>query len=163
MSGFAPGFIFDAVAALSARRFLQSNITLAQMSAFYSSMLEGHYTVDTIAGELEVCAESFLRTLSEVGAENADEVLKSFECIRLTTTDNTTPRKFKSMFSSALDPKNDKEYSPEDTGKRFKAFLFLARSKPTYLVKSDWSWSKIQDGAWLSGFDEKEIDPFSFL
>lgn len=158
-----PGFVFDAVAAVTARRFLTSNITLAQMSAFYSSLIEEQYSGDTISGEIELCAESFLRTLSEVGAENADEILKSFEYIRLTTTDNVTPRKLRSLFSSALDAKNNKEYNPEDTGKRFKAFLFLLRSKPTYLVNPDWDWSKLQDGEWLSGLDTKEIDPFSFL
>jgi hypothetical protein len=163
LSNFAPGFIFDAVASLTARRFLSSNITLAQMSAFYSSVLEEHYPGNTIAGEIELCAEAFLRTLSEVGAENSDEILKSFEFIRLTTTDNTAPRKLKSMFSSALDGKNIKEFSPEDTRKRFKAFLFLLRSKPVYMVKADWDWSKLQDGDWLSGLDAKEIDPFSFL
>ena len=119
MSNFAPGFIFDAVATLTARRFLSSNITLAQMSAFYSNVLEEYYPGDNVASEIEQCAEALLRTLSEVGVENADEILKSFEFIRLTTTDNTTPRKLKSMFSSALDGKNIKEFSPEDTGKRF--------------------------------------------
>lgn len=133
------------------------------MSAFYSNVLEEYYPGDNVASEIEQCAEALLRTLSEVGVENADEILKSFEFIRLTTTDNTTPRKLKSMFSSALDGKNIKEYSPEDTGKRFKAFLFLLRSKPVYMVKADWNWSKLQDGDWLSGLDAKEIDPFSFL
>jgi len=133
------------------------------MSVFYSNVLEEHYPGDNVASEIEQCAEALLRTLSEVGVENADEILKSFEFIRLTTTDNTTPRKLKSMFSSALDGKNIKEFSPEETGKRFKAFLFLLRSKPVYMVKADWNWSKLQDGDWLSGLDAKEIDPFSFL
>ena len=133
------------------------------MSAVYSNVLEEYYPGDNVASEIEQCAEALLRTLSEVGVENADEILKSFEFIRLTTTDNTTPRKLKSMFSSALDGKNIKEFSPEDTGKRFKAFLFLLRSKPVDMVKADWNWSKLQDGDWLSGLDAKEIDPFSFL
>ena len=158
-----PNFVFDCVAALVARRFLLSNITLTQMASFYAEVLSEHYQVEDIASELENCAEDFLRTLNEIGAENADEILKSFERIRITTTDNTSPRKLKSMFSSALDGLPQKEHSVETTLKRFKAFIFLVRSKPSYYAPSDWNWSKVNDANWLGDIEDAEIDPFSFL
>jgi hypothetical protein len=151
------------VAALVARRFLSSNITLAQMAVIYAEILGEHYEVEDIASELESCAEDFLRTLNEIGAENADEILKSFERIRITTTDNTSPRKLKSMFSSALDGLPQKEHSTETTIKRFKAFIFLVRSKPSYYAPGDWNWSKVTDSNWLGDIEDVEIDPFSFL
>ena len=158
-----PNFVFDCVAALVARRFLSSNIALAQMAAIYAEILGEHYEVEDIASELESCAEDFLRTLNEIGAENADEILKSFERIRITTTDNTSPRKLKSMFSSALDGLPQKEHSTETTIKRFKAFIFLVRSKPSYYAPGDWKWSKVNDANWLGDVENAEIDPFSFL
>lgn len=158
-----PNFVFDCVAALVARRFLSSNITLAQMAVIYAEILGEHYEVEDIASELESCAEDFLRTLNEIGAENADEILKSFERIRITTTDNTSPRKLKSMFSSALDGLPQKEHSVETTIKRFKAFIFLVRSKPSYYAPGDWNWSKVNDANWLGDIEDAEIDPFSFL
>lgn len=158
-----PSFVFDCVAALVARRFLLSNITLSQMASFYADVLGEHYAAVDIAAELESCAEDFLRTLNEIGAENADEILKSFERIRMTTTDNTSPRKMKSMFSSALDGQPQKEHSVETTMKRFKAFIFLVRSKPSYYAPSDWNWSKVTDANWLGNLEDTEIDPFSFL
>ena len=103
MAKHIPNFVFDCVAALVARKFLLSNITLTQMASFYAEVLSEHYQVEDIASELENCAEDFLRTLNEIGAENADEILKLFERIRITTTDNTSPRKLKNIFSSALD------------------------------------------------------------
>lgn len=158
-----PSFVFDCVAALVARRFLLSNITLSQMASYYADVLGEHYAAVDIAAELESCAEDFLRTLNEIGAENADEILKSFERIRMTTTDNTSPRKMKSMFSSALDGQPQKEHSVETTMKRFKAFIFLVRSKPSYYAPSDWNWSKVTDANWLGNLEDAEIDPFSFL
>ena len=158
-----PNFVFDCVAALVARRFLLSNITLTQMASFYAEVLGEHYQVEDIASELESCAEDFLRTLNEIGAENSDEILKSFERIRITTTDNTSPRKLKSMFSSALDGLPQKEHSVESTIKRFKAFIFLVRSKPSYYAPGDWNWSKVTDSNWLGDIEDVEIDPFSFL
>ena len=158
-----PNFVFDCVAALVARRFLLSNITLTQMASFYAEVLSEHYQVEDLASELENCAEDFLRTLNEIGAENADEILKSFERIRITTTDNTSPRKLKSMFSSALDGLPQKEHSVESTIKRFKAFIFLVRSKPSYYAPGDWNWSKVTDSNWLGDIEDVEIDPFSFL
>ena len=98
-----------------------------------------------------------------VGAENSDEILKSFERIRITTTDNTSPRKLKSMFSSALDGLPQKEHSVETTIKRFKAFIFLVRSKPSYYAPGDWNWLKVKDADWLGDVENAEIDPFSFL
>jgi len=158
-----PNFVFDSVAALVARRFLLSNITLSQMASIYGEVLGEHYAAEDLTAELENCAEDFLRTLNEIGAENADEILKSFERIRLTTTDNTTPRKLKNMFSSALDGQPEKEHSVETTIKRFKAFVFLVRSKPTYYAPSDWNWSKVNDANWLGDIEDTEIDPFSLL
>jgi hypothetical protein len=133
------------------------------MASFYADVLGEHYAAVDIAAELESCAEDFLRTLNEIGAENADEILKSFERIRMTTTDNTSPRKMKSMFSSALDGQPQKEHSVETTIKRFKAFIFLVRSKPSYYAPSDWNWSKVTDANWLGNLEDTEIDPFSFL
>ena len=158
-----PNFVFDSVAALVARRFLLSNITLTQMASFYAEILGEHYEVEEIASELERCAEDFLRTLNEIGAENSDEILKSFERIRITTIDNTSPRKLKSMFSSALDGLPQKEHSVETTIKRFKAFIFLVRSKPSYYAPGDWNWSKINDANWLGDIEDAEIDPFKLL
>lgn len=163
MTKHVPSFVFDCVAALVARRFLLSNITLSQMASYYADVLGEHYAAVDIAAELESCAEDFLRTLNEIGAENADEILKSFERIRMTTTDNTSPRKMKSMFSSALDGQPQKEHSVETTMKRFKAFIFLVRSKPSYYAPSDWNWSKVTDANWLGNLEDTEIDPFSFL
>ena len=158
-----PNFVFDSVAALVARRFLLSNITLTQMALFYAEILGEHYEVEDIASELESCAEDFLRTLNEIGAENSDEILKSFERIRITTTDNNSPRKLKSMFSSALDGLTQKEHSVETTIKRFKAFIFLVRSKPSYYAPGDWNWSKVNDANWLGDIEDAEIDPFNLL
>ena len=163
LSKHIPVFVFDCVVALVARRFLLSNVTLTQMAAFYTEVLGEHYTVENTSAEIESCAEDFLRTLNEIGAENADEILKSFEKIRLTTTDNTTPRRLKSMFSSALDGQPQKEYTVETTVKRFKAFIFLVRSKPSYYAPSGWDWSKVDDANWLKDIENIEIDPFSFL
>lgn len=133
------------------------------MASYYADVLGEHYAAVDIAAELESCAEDFLRTLNEIGAENADEILKSFERIRMTTTDNTSPRKMKSMFSSALDGQPQKEHSVETTMKRFKAFIFLVRSKPSYYAPSDWNWSKVTDANWLGNLEDTEIDPFGFL
>lgn len=163
MAKHVPDFVFESVAALVARKFLSSNITLRQMASFYAEILREHYEEEDLAADLESCAEDFLRTLNEIGAENADEILRSFEKIRITTTDNTAPRKLKSMFSSALDGQPQKEYSVETTIKRFKAFIFLVRSKPSYTAQSDWTWSKISDAAWLADIETLEADPFSFL
>lgn len=163
MAKHIPDFVFESVAALVARKFLSSNITLRQMASFHAEILREHYEEEDLAAELESCAEDFLRTLNEIGAENADEILRSFEKIRITTTDNTAPRKLKSMFSSALDGQPQKEYSVETTIKRFKAFIFLVRSKPLYTAPSDWTWSKISDAAWLADIETLEVDPFSFL
>lgn len=163
MAKHIPSFVFDSVAALVARRFLLSNITLTQMASFYTGILGEHYAAEDISAELESCAEDFLRTLNEIGAENADEILKSFERIRITTTDNTAPRKLKSMFSSALEGQPQKEHSVETTIKRFKAFIFLVRSKPSYYAPSDWNWAKVNDASWLGDIEDIEIDPFSFL
>ena len=163
MAKHIPEFIFDAVSALTARRFLSSSITLMQMSKFYSDILQLHYDVDALPSDIENCAEDFLRNLNEIGAENADEILKSFERIRLTTTDNSTPRKLKSMFSSALDAKSEKEHSAVATTKRFKAFIFLVRSKPDYYAPSEWKWSSIHDASWLAELEDAEIDPFNLI
>lgn len=163
MSKYVPDFVFDCVAALVARRFLMSNITLAQMASFYADILGEYYENEDLIIELEGCAEGFLRTLNEIGAENADEILLAFEKIRITTTDNNTPRKLKSMFSSALEGQTQKTHEVEATIKRFKAFIFLVRSKPDYYAPRDWSWAKVSDSDWLSNIEKIEIDPFSFL
>ena len=163
MTKYTPGFVFDSVASLVARRFLTSSITLAQMSAFYTTKLENYYDVGELSGDLENCAENFLRSLSEINIDNSDQILRSFEHLRLTTTDNHSPRKIKSMFSSSLDGTSSKEYIVDSTIKRFRAFIFLTRSKPEYIVKDGWTWKNVEGGEWLSSLDTENIDPFDFL
>lgn len=156
MSKYCPDWLFSAVAALVAQRYLHAPFELAVFARKYAAALSEHYA-DVPAEHLEQTASEFLRILAEVEADDADGALRSFACDRLTRLPTGENRRIKGLFSSALDGTRNCEYSPAATIKAFRPFYFMMRTKPALAAPASWTWKQVQDGDWINSLPEIEV------
>lgn len=159
MSRYCPDWLFSAVSALIAQRYLQSPFDLPVFANKYASILSERY-IPVPPEHLEQTASEFLRILAEVEADDADGALKAFAYDRLTRLPTGEARKIKGLFSSALDGTRACEYSVAATVKAFRPFYFMTRTKPGLMPPLSWNWQHIQDGDWIKELPNVEV---SFL
>lgn len=156
MTKYCPDWLFSAVAALVAQRFLQSPLDLAVFARKYAELLSEHY-IAVPPEHLEQTAEEFLRILSEVEADDADGALRSFAHDRLMRLPTGEVRRIKGLFRSALEGTRTCEYSVAATIKAFRPFYFMTRTKPDLIAPASWSWKHIPDGEWINALPEVEV------
>lgn len=161
MTKYCPDWLFSAVCALIAQRYLQSPYELAIFARKYASILSEHY-IDVPPEHLEQTAAEFLRILAEVEADDADGALRSFAFDRLTRLPTGEARRIKGLFSSALDGTRTLEYAPAATIKAFRPFYFMMRTKPALAAPLSWSWKQLQDGDWVCELAEVEVSFLDF-
>lgn len=151
-----PEWLFGAVSALVANRFISSSLPIAPFASKYARILSDKYAPipDTM---LAGAAEGFLRAVFEAGSEEADVILNSFAYNRLMILPNGETRKFKGLFSTALDGSKECEYSAEQAVKSFKPFVYMIRAKSTLAAPAGWRWEDIEDGDWLHGMEDIEV------
>ena len=156
MSRFCPEWLFGAVIALIGHRYISSSLPLSPFAIKYSQILSEKYA--PIAPEmLESAAEDYLRAIIEVQSEDADAILTSFAYNRLMILPNGEMRKFKGLFSNALDGTKECEYSAEQAVKTFKPFIYMLRTKPAMAAPAGWTWNNIEDGDWVRSLPELEV------
>lgn len=156
MSRFCPEWLFGAVTALIGHRFISSSLPLSPFAAKYAQILSEKYAA--VPPEmLENAAEEFLRAIIEVQSEDADTILNAFAYNRLLVLPNGEMRKFKGLFSNALDGSKECEYSAEQAVKTFKPFIYMLRAKPTLAAPAGWTWNSIDDGDWVRTLPDQEV------
>ncbi len=156
MSKFCPEWLFGAVTALIGHRFISSSLPLTPFAVKYAQVLSEKYA--PIPPEmLEGAAEDFLRAIIEAQSEDADVILNAFAYNRLLVLPNGELRKFKSLFSNALDGSKECEYSAEQAVKSFKPFIYMIRAKPALAAPAGWTWNNIEDGDWVRGLPDVEV------
>ena len=156
MSRYCPEWLFGAVSALVGNRFISSSLPIEPFAVKYSQILSEKYVPipDTM---LLSAAEGFLRAIIEANSEDADVILHSFAYNRLMILPSGESRKFKGLFSSALDGSKECEYSAEQAVKSFKPFVYMIRAKPALAAPAGWTWDDIEDGDWLRGIQDIEV------
>lgn len=156
MSKYCPDWLFSAVAALVAQRYLHSPFELSVFARKYSAVLSEHYEL-VPPDHLEQTAEEFLRILAEVEADDADGALRSFAHDRLTRMPTGEVRRIKGLFRSALDGTRNCEYSVSAAAKAFRPFYFMMRNKSELVAPPSWSWKHVPDGEWINNLPEIEV------
>jgi hypothetical protein len=157
-----PEWLFAAIAALVARRYLTSTLGIEAFAARYAERLGRQYAA--IPAEMIVAAaEAMLRHLSDAEAENADQVLHAYAHLRICTDGQGNPRKLRKLFGSELDGTKQPEYSSERTARDFKPFIYMLRLKPELAAPAGWGWDKIEDGDWLRTLPDLEVSLFDGL
>lgn len=159
MSRYCPDWLFSAVAALIAQRYLQSPFDLSVFANKYAALLSERY-IAVLPEQLEQTATEFLHILAEVEADDADGALKAFAYDRITRMPSGEPRRIKGLFTSALDGTRTCEYSVVATVKAFRPFYFMTRTKPALMAPPSWTWKNIPDGDWITELPGVEV---SFL
>lgn len=156
MNKYCPDWIFSAVIALIANRYLQDDLGLDAFANKYSELLAEHY-VQIPPDVIEEAAEGCLRVLIEAESEDAIEVLTAFSYSQISFETGLAPRKLKGLFSSALDGDKDPKFTAMQSVREFKAFLYMMRSKPELAAPVGWNWGLIEDGDWLTTLETVEV------
>lgn len=156
MPKFCPEWLFGAISALVGNRFIASNLPITPFASKYARILSEKYVA--IPEEMLMSsAEGFLRVIIEANAEDADLILNAYAHNKLMILPNGDTRKFKGLFSHALDGSKECEYSAEQAIKSFKPFVYMLRAKPTLAAPAGWRWDDIEDGDWLHGLPDIEV------
>jgi hypothetical protein len=151
-----PEWVFSAVVALVAQRYLLANLSLSAFATKYAQVLGERFApVEPV--EIESAAEGCLRVLVEANADDALGPLNSFAHQKIAIDAAGAPRKIRRLFGSELDGSKTQEYSAERTVKEFKPFLYMLRAKPEFAAPAGWNWTKIEDGDWLCKLPEVEV------
>lgn len=156
MPKFCPDWLFGAVSALVGNRFISSNLPISPFASKYAKILSERYN-PIPEDMLMSSAEGFLRVIIEANAEDADVILNAFSYNRLMILPNGEPRKYKGLFSHALDGTKDCEYSAEQAVKSFKPFVYMLRTKPALAAPAGWRWDDIEAGDWLHDLPDVEV------
>ena len=137
-----PVWVFDVVACVVAREFLQSPLSLDSVSSKFQKGMAANY--NSIAPvHLVTAAEQVLITLSEANAgEAAITILEGFCYFRLNYEMNKVPRKISGIFVKALKGDKEPRYTADDARKRFKAYLFAMRNGGMPVPPQEWSLEK---------------------
>jgi hypothetical protein len=151
-----PEWVFSAVVALVAQRYLLGNLPLGAFARKFAQILAERYA-PVEPDEIEAAAEGCLRVLVEANADDALGPLNAFAHHKITTDAVGAPRKIRRLFGSELDGTKTQEYSVERTVKEFKPFLYMLRVKPEFAAPAGWGWTKIEDGDWLCKLPETEV------
>lgn len=106
---------------------------------------------------LEAVAEGFLRVIVEAQSEDADEILTAYCYRSLELLPSGERRKYKSIFSNALDGSKEQEYSVEQAIKKFKPFVYMLRTKASLSAPVGWQLDKIPDGEWVTTLEDVEV------
>ena len=137
-SRFCPPWLFNFVCARVAYEFIISDLPIKSYAKKYSIGLSEHYG-EIKHEEIESAAESLLRFLVEINAENSDELLNAFVYYSLKYRSDGAKRKIKGLFGSAFDALKEREFSEKECLKVFKAYVFGLRSGVTYKPAAGWS------------------------
>lgn len=159
MSLFCPSWVYSAICALTAQRYLGESLGLEAFASKYASVLADRYSDINYEMVLDT-SESYLRHLMDAGVEDASEILESYAFHRIAFDKNGTPRKIKGFFSSSLDGLKTQEVSAEAAAKEFKPFIYMYRTKPELAMPAGWTWGAIEDGDWLKEMPDLDV---SFL
>ena len=137
-----PDWIFDVVACVAAREFLQSPLSLDSVSGkFQKGMAANYDSIEPV--HLVTAAEQVLITLNEANAgEAAITILEGFCYFRLSYEMSKVPRKISGIFANALKGDKEPRYTADDTRKRFKAYLFAMRNGGMPMPPQEWSLEK---------------------
>lgn len=159
---YCPDWLFSAIAALIAQRFLSSALGLDAYARRYAEVLAKYYA-EIPPEMLEYAAEGYLRHLSEAEADNAYDILDAFAFQRVCTDGQGNKRRMRRMFGSELEGKKVIEYGAEKAIKDFKPFIYMLRLKPELAPPAGWNWALIEDGEWLTTLPDLEVSLFDGL
>jgi hypothetical protein len=136
---YTPDWIFDISIVRTASEFLSLTQPMDSLAKKYSTGLSEIYSEVYFEQILEP-AEEILRFLSEVKAQHmAVELLKDFSYFRMYYVNPKRRRKLKPLFGTLEGAEKKKNYSPEQTVKSFKAFVFALRSKTVPEAPIGWT------------------------
>ena len=160
---YCPDWIFDIVSAEVAAIYLKNDVALPLGAQKYASDLSSEYE-EFSADEVTIASEDMIRTLGELEAgEAAVMLLEGFAYFRLFYSFQGVKRKLNPMFGSVSSSVKEKEYSPQSTVKRFKAYLFAYRSEKAVLAPSGWSLATQTELDTLANIAAKSTNPLDFL
>lgn len=152
-----PMWVYSAVCALVAQRFLAENISLEAFSTKYAEVLAERYKDINQEMVLDT-AETYLRHLMEAEVEDASEILESFSYNRIKFDQAGAPRRIKGFFSSSLEGVKTPEVNSQASAKEFKPFIYMFRTKPDLAKPAGWTWDQIEDGEWLKELPDMDVD-----
>ena len=160
---YCPDWIFDIVSAEVAAIYLKNDVALPLGAQKYASDLSSEYE-EFSADEVTIASEDMIRTLGELEAgEAAVMLLEGFAYFRLFYSFQGVKRKLNPMFGNIASSVKEKEYSPQSTVKRFKAYLFAYRSEKAVLAPSGWSLATQTELDILANIAKKSTNPLDFL
>ena len=136
-ANYCPRWLFNLSVAMTAYEFIISDMPIKAYAKKYVNGLNEHYG-EIKSEEIESTAESILRFLVEINAENSDELLNAFSYYTLKYHSSGSKRKIKGIFSSAFDSEKAINFSEADCLKTFRAFVFGLRSGVTYKPAAGW-------------------------
>lgn len=160
---YCPDWIFDIVCAEVATLYLKHDVALTLGAGKYTSSLSKEY--EALSGdEFAMASEDMIRLLGELQAgDSAVMLLEGFSYFRLTYSFQGVKRNLKPMFGSASAGTKEKEYSPQSSFKRFKAYLFSYRSEKAILAPTGWSLATQADIQILAEIASQSSNPLDFL
>ena len=158
MSNFCPEWVFAVCCARTAYDFLSGNNSLNIIAKKFSNELCSRYN-EVKYEEISDVAEKNLQFLSDVNAgEEAINFLNDYIYFRISFNSNGSPRKIKSMFSSAFDDEKEKDYNSEKTNKIFKATIYSLRNGVATSAPPGWVIGDVEDIDWLGEIFEQSPD-----
>ncbi len=164
MARFCPEWIYSISCSQTAIEFLSGETLLDSCAKKYSAGLSDHFEI-ILPEIISETAHDLLIFLAEIEAgDSAVHLLNTYNFNRLKFESTKKPRKIKGLFGSALDPIKQKEYSPNNCLKVFKATVFGMRSKVNPEPPSGWTIQEEKDLDWFGELLNKKTDIFdSFL
>ena len=134
---YCPSWMFNLCTASTAYEFIISDLPIRSYAKKYSKGLNEHYG-EIKSEEIESAAETILRFLVEINADNSDELLNAYIYYCLKYNLDGTKRKIKGLFGTAFDPDKEKKFSEKDCIRTFRSYVFGLRSGVTSRPVPGW-------------------------
>ncbi len=158
---FCPDWLLGVAGAEIAKRYVSGSLPIEVFCTKYSERMLEYYE-DTSEEKLKRIAVEMLQFVAEIEHEDFTGLAHSFCHNRVTQERPGKPRKFRTMFRSALDPVRE-EVPVEEIVKTFRAFVFTLRATPSLAAPKDWQLQDVADLDWFATLMGEEVSVFDSI
>ena len=155
---FCPAWLYEVSVGITIYDFLTKEFSIEMVAKKFSDGLSEHYQ-EILFQEISVPAEECIRFMAELknNEYEAHERANHFTHYRLKYDGIKGPRKFKTLFGSALDGDKQKKYNEQTVLKDFKAFTFALRAGSVPKAPSGWSIKNEKDLEFFNDIVSKDF------
>ena len=133
-----PQFVFEMIAAQTARLFITSDKEAEEVAAEFSVAFEEIYDTDALQADLVQAVERLLVFIESVEVDDIDRLLSSYVWFVANYENLTTKRKKKALIGSPLKGRPRESNRVYTTAKNFKTYTYGVGSKTAPHLPVEW-------------------------